>query len=242
MNIYLYGDIADIREGSKIIAAKKGVTLSETGMPIHVSRRPGGIEVVCENGRGSISFEQPIHFFRALGLMLENLSKGNTFSVYEEPQFDVNGAMIDVSRNSVMTVDTICDILLYMALMGLNSLMLYMEDIYEVDGLPYFGYMRGRYSYDELKHCDEFAALFGIELIPCIQTLAHMEQYLKWPVAKKLSDTPKVLLAGSNEIYDFIEKIIAAAAAPFKTKRIHIGMDEAAGPGAWQVSEAERVQ
>ena len=30
--------------------------------------------------------------------------------------------------------------------MGLNSLMLYMEDTYEIPEYPYFGHLRGRYS------------------------------------------------------------------------------------------------
>ena len=36
--------------------------------------------------------------------------------------------------------------------------MLYTEDTYEVDGQPYFGYMRGRYSKEEMKEIDDFAA------------------------------------------------------------------------------------
>ena len=35
--------------------------------------------------------------------------------------------------------------------MGLNSMMLYTEDTYTVDNYPYFGYLRGRYSKEELK-------------------------------------------------------------------------------------------
>ena len=40
------------------------------------------------------------------------------------------------------------------ALMGLNLVMLYTEDTYEVEGWPYFGYMRGRYSREELEAID----------------------------------------------------------------------------------------
>ena len=35
--------------------------------------------------------------------------------------------------------------------------MLYTEDTYEVDNEPYFGYMRGRYSADELRELDDYA-------------------------------------------------------------------------------------
>lgn len=49
---------------------------------------------------------------------------------------------------------------------------------------------------------------------------------LQWPKYAHLRDTHEVLLANSEDTYDFIEKTIKAATAPFRTKRIHIGMDE----------------
>ena len=114
-----------------------------------------------------------------------------------------------------------------MAVMGLNRLMLYTEDTYTVPEKPYFGYMRGRYSFDEIKAIDDYAYMFGIELVPCIQTLGHMEQYLKWEEAAPAKDTSGVLLVGADETYSLVEQMIKAAAAPVRSKNIHIGMDEA---------------
>ncbi len=65
--------------------------------------------------------------------------------------FQTNGAMVDMSRNAVMNVSTVKHMLRAMALMGMNTYMLYTEDTYEVEGEPYFGYMRGRYSVAEMK-------------------------------------------------------------------------------------------
>ena len=62
--------------------------------------------------------------------------------------------------------------------MGLNAVCLYTEDTYEVPNEPFFGYLRGRYETSELKELDDYAADFGIEMFPCIQTLGHMEQVL----------------------------------------------------------------
>lgn len=135
--------------------------------------------------------------------------------------------MLDSSRNAVMTVDGIKDLLRKMAMMGLNTLMIYTEDTYEVKEYPYFGYMRGRYTEGELRECDQYAADLGIEMIPCIQTLAHLTEALKWNYAIPLRDTADILLAGSKETYTFLEHLIEAASRPFQSKRIHIGMDEA---------------
>ena len=56
--------------------------------------------------------------------------------------FDTFGVMIDMSRNAVMSVASLKRFLELLKKMGYNMVMLYTEDTYEVDGEPYFGYMR----------------------------------------------------------------------------------------------------
>src|SRR5690606_17283416 len=114
-----------------------------------------------------------------------------------------------------------------MALMGLDMLMLYTEDSYDVPEQPYFGYMRSRYSQEEIRQLDDYADLFGIEMIPCIQTLGHLQDVLKWPQFAEFSDDNTTLLVGDERTYEFIEQMIVAASTPVRSKRIHIGMDEA---------------
>ncbi len=63
----------------------------------------------------------------------------------------INGAMVDMYRNAVMTVGAVKTMLGGMALMGLGMFMLYTEDTYEIKEYPYFGYMRGRYTEEELR-------------------------------------------------------------------------------------------
>ena len=53
-----------------------------------------------------------------------------------------------------------------MALMGMSVAMLYTEDTYEIPQQPYFGYLRGRYTQQQLRELDRYAADLGIELIP----------------------------------------------------------------------------
>ena len=90
------------------------------------------------------------------------------------------GVMLDVSRNAVMNMENLKRFLDVLAKMGYNCMFLYAENTYEVDGEPYFGYMRGRYSKKEMKEIDAFAASLGITVIPCIQTLAHLNAIFRW--------------------------------------------------------------
>ncbi|MCM0649977.1 beta-N-acetylhexosaminidase [Clostridium swellfunianum] len=227
MDIYFNGDINALNGGIEILGKQLCFEVSEKGIPVIVEMRSGCIEVGFKEGRGYIKAERKIHFFRALGLFVEHMRKGEDFCIIEEPQFEMNGIMVDVSRNAVLKVKSIKKLLENMATMGLDMMMLYTEDTYEISGKPYFGYMRGRYSFNELKECDDYADIFGIEIVPCIQTLGHLEQALKWSYANNIRDTSDILLEGCEETYVFIEDMIKAASAQFRSKKIHLGMDEA---------------
>ncbi len=166
-------------------------------------------------------------FLRALTLVSLAFLKNEFKDTEETIYFNECGVMLDLSRNGVMTVDAIKRYATSMALMGLNQLYMYMEDTYEVEGYPYFGYMRGRYTYSELKEIDDYCYKIGIEVIPHIQVLGHMEQYLKWDEGIKYRDTVNILLSDDEDTYDFIKALIKNASKPFRTKKIHLGMDEA---------------
>ncbi|HWL51940.1 MAG TPA: family 20 glycosylhydrolase [Chthoniobacteraceae bacterium] len=145
----------------------------------------------------------------------------------ENACFESFGVMLDCSRNAVMTVPYLKRWLRQLALLGYNRLMLYTEDTYRLPGEPYFGYMRGGYSAGEIREIDAYAALFGIEVIACIQTLGHLHQILKWPRFQEVGDTPGVLLVDEEKTYGLIEKMIRFWQENLRSRRIHIGMDEA---------------
>jgi hypothetical protein len=174
--------------------------------------------------------------FRALGRLLAAESDADlTFE--ERSPFSMRGLMVDASRNGVLTPEAAETFLRRCALMGVNMLMLYTEDTYEVPGEPFFGYLRGAYSHDERQRLDEAAHVLGIELIPCIQTLAHLAQMLQWDPNFKYRDTPNILLSGDDDTYALIRKLIEAAQAPVRSRRIHVGMDEAHGLGTGRYRE-----
>ncbi|WP_059173871.1 beta-N-acetylhexosaminidase [Bacillus sp. FJAT-27445] len=227
MKINLTGEINSILPGLQLISDELNIQLNPDGYPITITQRVGPINISNKGGRGEIFYQEKIHFFRAIGLWLELYNKNGEFERTEQPQFQTSGVMLDASRNAVLKVEEVKGLLRKMGRMGLNVVMLYTEDTYEVPDYPYFGYMRGRYTETELRICDDYADSFGIEMIPCIQTLAHLTMALKWGYASEIRDTADILLVGEPKTYQFIESMIEAAARPFRTKRIHIGMDEA---------------
>ncbi|MEF2966742.1 beta-N-acetylhexosaminidase [Paenibacillus sp. M1] len=227
MKLHFTGDVKELLPGTRALLPELGITEAEDGQQVQVEQSDGGLEVGLEDGAAYIRYARKHQFFRGLGLLVQYGRAGKAFRIREEQHFDTIGPMFDLSRNGVLNIDSFKFMLRKMALMGLNTVMLYMEDTYEIEGEPYFGYMRGRYTTAELMEIDDYADRFGIEAFPSIQTLAHLEEFLKWEAAAGYRDTKGALLVGDEAVERLIGKMLDAASAPFRSRKIHVGMDEA---------------
>ena len=149
--------------------------------------------------------------------------------------FQKFGVMLDCSRNAVMTVDTYKKMVDVLSSLGYNTIRLYTEDTYEVDDEPYFGYLRGRYTKDEIREMDAYAKERGVELIPCIQTLAHLGTIFRYCEYGKIRDVDDIVLVDDERTYTLIDNMFKTISTTFSTKNVHIGMDEAfmLGRGAY---------
>ena len=199
---------------------------------VRLEKADAGIKVCLKEGQALVCAAEPVGLWRGLGILAGVLERNESVCEFQqETPFRTRGIMYDCSRNSVPTVATVEKLLVKAALMGFNTFMLYTEDVYEVEEFPAFGKYRGRYSKEELRTIDAIAASLGIELIPCIQTLAHLERFFRWPNTYALQDTDSVCLVGEEETYRFIEAMIRSISGCVRSKRIHLGLDEAHGLG-----------
>ncbi len=220
-----------LANGIAAVAEELGFTpIREAGnITVTVSEREAdGYSLSLDGGCAEIAYGGGrARFFRALAILADWLRSGvKQKRETSTPLFKSNGAMIDTSRNPVATVDTVKFMLRKMALMGMNTCMLYTEDTYEIEGRPYFGHLRGRYTKEEIKELDAYAAMLGIELIPCIQALGHLATYLQHATTASHRDTPNCLLVGAEETYRLIDDMLRTVSECFTTRRLHIGMDE----------------
>lgn len=146
------------------------------------------------------------------------------------------GIMLDCSRNAVMKPEKVKEFAKLISEMGYNMLQLYTEDTYEIKGEPFFGYMRGRYTAEELKDIDAYCKSIGVELVPCIQVLAHLNQLVQWPAYSSLFDCNDIMMVGEEKVYELIDKMFRALEENFTSRRVNVGMDEAhfLGRGRYQ--------
>ncbi len=204
------------------------------------SKKADGTEIVFVKGEGDtcalarrddgayvVTYARPNMALRMVGCLLAGAIPAGP----EECPFTMLGIMLDCSRDAVMTVGHLKEYMDHLAILGYNMVMLYTEDTYRVEGEPMFGFMRGAYTQAEIREIDAYAAALGIELIPCIEALGHMDQIFKWGKYADIRDRDGILLADEDKTYALIEKMVAFWAGAVRSRRIHLGMDEAHGLG-----------
>ena len=202
-----------------------GLTICENAA-VTVSPEVGDcLSLSSDDGIIRLTYAEESQLYRGLSMLPSFLADPQP--IVEKPRFDLLCYMADMSRNAVYNLTTAKKMIRLLALMGYNSLMLYTEDTYEIPEFPYFGHMRGRFSKEELKELDDYAYRFGIEVIPCIQTLAHMATALRWPDFSNYVDIDDILLVGDERTYHSVELALSVCAECFRSRRINIGMDEA---------------
>mgnify|MGYP000363514686 CR=1 FL=1 len=179
-----------------------------------------------ENKRFNIFYKSNNELFRLL-LETEHYDFNNNFEIKINSSFKDLSIMVDVARNYPLKVETFKKLIRYMALLGYSTLKIYLEDLFEVNNEPYFGYLRGRYSKEEIKEIVNYADLFKIEVMPYIQTLAHLNQIKRWCVYRDHFDIDDILLVDDERTYTLIDNMLETISESFTSKRINIGMDEA---------------
>lgn len=211
---------SEINRMLSVLAEEYPVADSGDGMRIRFERiaEPGVLWMAAEPGTIVIQYGSLQAAARGVG----NVLAGRTVS--GDMVFKTLGIMLDCSRNAVMKIPYLKKWLRRLTLFGYNMVMLYTEDTYQLPEEPYFGYLRGGYSMEEMREIDAYASELGIEMIGCIQTLGHLEHIIRWHTFP--NDSERVLLVDDDRTYALIGKMLDFWGKAFKSRRIHVGMDE----------------
>lgn len=213
-----------IREAMLDTKEELNFTADESGILIEIERSDT-FSVVKGSHCAKISYSKLNEVFLGLRYIVQ---ESGCFEKTLSAKISNMSLMCDCSRGSVMNLASVKKMIRLLALCGYHSLMLYTEDTYEVDGEPYFGYMRGRYSKSELKELDSYGQAFGITLIPCIQTLAHLNGITRWTHQYgPIIDTADILMVGEERTYTLIENMFKSISECFSCRCVNVGMDEA---------------
>lgn len=211
----------EFRNMLRTLADEYPVEENGEGLPVEIRRTPGnGLAVERRNGGFAIECGTVSAAARGVAHALAGTE------CRERREFETFGILLDCSRTGIVTVEHFKHWLRRLALLGYNLAMLYTKDAYQVEGEPYFGYMRGAYSREEIREIDAYAAALGIEMCASIQALGHLEPVLRWRAYAEVRDTDNVILADDPAGYRLLEKMIGFWSDALGSRRIHLGMDE----------------
>lgn len=221
-------DISKLNEefhaGLKELAHFYGFSFGNAGFALRAEKCPNGFSASSDGRECVICYSSKALFFRAFSYCLQYGEKA--FSVKKNTVKRL-GIMRDSARNAVLSVDGLKELARYCAMMGYTYIEIYAEDLLDIEKYPYVGLHRGRYTRQEIREMDGYCRIFGIELVPCIQTLAHLPHLFRHDYFDEICDIADILLIGHEKTYDLIREFIKFVAQSFSSRKINIGMDEA---------------
>lgn len=230
MNTYhmIFSEDSNLKEGISYLQSELNFKESLEGFPVTFCKdgETTFVQVKKDKESATIIYGRMVGAFRGLFLLIAHQDE-EAFCIEENCCFDDFGAMIDMSRNAVMNIESVKRLLVKMALLGYESIQLYTEDTLKVAEEEYMGYGRGAYECKEIKEIDTFAMQFGIEVIPCIECLAHLNQLCIYTRYSMMMDCNDILMVGAPRTYEFIENIFKTIATNFSSRKVNVGMDEA---------------
>ena len=87
-------------------------------------------------------------------------------------------------------------------------------------------YMGGKYTHAQIKEIDDYAFARGIEVVPCVQCFKHSGQVTKYEKYKNVFGGDGYLLVDEPAVYELLKTYFETCKRLFRSRRIHIGMDE----------------
>lgn len=224
------------KKGIEILKENGFIGSEFDGIEIIYNSNSNGIDINKTGSELIISVANDNMFYRAIALSkLQLLKNAEDFSLTENKTIKSIGVQINASCNAVPSVEALKRFIMHIALMGVDTIYLYIPDMFDLDDEPYFGYMRGKYSDDELKGIINFAKIFGISLIPSIEVLCNMDCVTRWNTyITTIWEHKNTLLCDDEHTYVFLEKIISKMSALFSSDTINIGIDHSNMLGFWK--------
>lgn len=214
-------------------AIDRSVDPSAEGYALRVG--PRGVEAV---GAGPAGLA---HALRTLEqwLVLHPRGPVPSLEVRDAPELAERGAMLDVARDKVPTMETLFELVDRLAALKLNRLQLYMEASFAYPGHERVWQGSSPFTPDELRSLDAFCRARHVELVPNQQSFGHMHRWLLHEPYRALAECPEGVehpFAFEREPFSlcptdprslaFVEELFDALLPCFTSGELNVGLDE----------------
>ena len=153
--------------------------------------------------------------------------------------FEIRAVQIDLARQ-IETVEMVKRAFDAVALAGMNTVVLYLEDRIKTESYPWSPDAES-YLPDQIREMVSYGDALGLELIPVVSPVGHTERFLRHPEMKHLAELRGKIAGAFNpegveryvascprlpEAIIFYDAYISEVAQLFPSKYFHIGFDE----------------
>ena len=222
MIIDLYTEDSVIFQGVIELSKYYGFSIQQGGIPLSAKRTDDGLCVELAEDGFCIYYSRLPEFYLGLSYCLQ-YGFEKKITLQRKKHFELK-AMKVCAGNATPTKETLKQLIRSLAFMGYDSLVLFAEDLFELEAFPYLGSFKKRYAIDDIREMDEYARLFGIELIGGIECLAPIRNINSRDAFASVMNYGDTMLVGSDATYAFIEALMEFCASAFSSKKIHLGM------------------
>ena len=164
--------------------------------------------------------------------------------VHDWPSLPRRGYMLDISRGKKPRLDTLKQMVDFLASLKYNEFQLYMEG----GCFKYAAYPEPTADYDcltpeDLRDLDRYCRDRFIDLVPNQNSFGHTYTWLHNPAFHHLGlfgseeDVPSTLNPLLPESFDFMKNLYASLLPCFSSDYVNIGLDEAYGLGKYQIED-----
>lgn len=161
-------------------------------------------------------------------------------TVRDHPDLAVRAVMLDVSRDKVPTMATLCALVDRLAACKVNQVQLYLEHTFAYRAHPDVHASASPFTAEQIVELDAFCRRRHVELVPNQNCLGHMNRWLAHDRYRALalapggfvdpygmSRPPMTLDPANPGSLALVRELLAELLALFTSRRVHVGLDEA---------------
>lgn len=235
--------------------AAETLPLDQIGLKMEIQpddvKHPQGYHLVIDPEMIRLRGYDPAGLFYGVQTLQQIISQSlhgrlPCMEVMDWPDYPVRGVMLDISRDRVYRLETLCLLVDDLAALKINQLQLYTEHTFAYQGHEIVWQDSSPLTAEDVIILDAYCQDRFIDLVPNQNSLGHMTRWLKHPAYQHLAETshpvktpwghiqeePFSLAPVLPESLTFIQGLYDQLLPNFSSRLVNVGCDEAFDIGA----------
>ena len=211
-------------KGAPAVTVDKAVMPHDQGYVLYIDGT-GAVKIQGNNDAGVFYARQTL---KQLERQYEGTGKLPVVHIEDWPDFPNRGAMLDVARDKVPTMDTLRQLVDLFAEMKFNQLQLYTEHTFAYKGHETVWKDASPMTPEDIRVLDAYCRDRFIELVPNQNSFGHMERWLSHPEYAKYAEIKGGgdLCPTDRACVDLLRGMYDDLLPNFTSKQCNVGCDE----------------